>query len=251
MTDRMNRDERIAAYLDGEMDDDDAAAFEAEVENDPELARELARFASNDDLLKAAFDPGSAAEDEALLDRMGLSGSDAPLVRTIDRTTLREPANDDVPVLTRRWWMPGGAVAAALALVLVLRPGSPPQQDGAFADAMDRLPSRQEARLADGRTVMPLLSFRVGDGRYCREYIRSGGLDAGHGIACRDTDGWDIEAHVPGAAAHLAAGEQIETATGENTIALDEAYSRLNASDPLSSEDEKQAMTMRWLDNPK
>ena len=128
----IDRDERLAAWLDGALQPDQAAAFEAELAGDPALAEQAFAWRGNDALLRAAFDgPIAQGVDAQLIARMG----------------LQAPAANDNPPLRRWGWPLGGAIAAGLALALVLT-GNPlgfgMQQDSAaqFAAAMEQLPSR-------------------------------------------------------------------------------------------------------------
>lgn len=237
--DGTNRDERIAAYLDRQMSNETMAVFEAEMEQDPTLADEVARLMENDALLRSAFDaPLHEAADDAVIARMGLA---SPPVLA---------ANDNAPFLRKWRWPLGSALAASVALAFFMqaKPGS--RTDAQFASAMDSLMSRQTAQLDGGATLTPVLSFRAEDGRYCREYVVSGGEDAGSGIACRDNDGWMVEAQIK-ASARIADPSRIETASGADEAALAEAYTRLGASDPLDAQKEKQAIADSWKKNAK
>ncbi len=78
----MNRDEQIVAFLDGRLSDSEMNAFEAELEQNAELAEEVARIAGNDDLLRAAFDgPMQEPVDQSLIERMGLGAAETPYHR--------------------------------------------------------------------------------------------------------------------------------------------------------------------------
>ena len=226
------------------------AVFEAELERDPSLAEDLARYGENDTSLQAAFSqPVAAGVDEQLLARMGLSRPPllkAPLPDAAPEPDARmTPANDDMP-LFRRWrWPAGGAIAASLAALLLFQTGQSPEAEQKFAQALETLPSRQVAQLTPGETLIPVLSFRAGDGRYCREYIRRGGREDGTGIACRDSESWQVEAFVAGTGP-IPDGGRIEAASGANPAALEATYARLKASDPLNGEKEKQAISDSW-----
>ena len=234
MTNGMTKDERIAAYLDGHLDDEAMAAFEAEMEQDATLADEMARLADNDALLRAAFEaPLAEKTDDMLLMRMGLA-------------TPRVLAANDNSALIRKWrWPVGGALAAsaALALFIQAQPGS--QADAQFARAMDSMMSRQTAQMEGGATLTPVLSFRAADGRYCREYVRGGVSDTSSGIACRDEGGWTIEAQTEGSA-RIADSTRVETASGADDTVFAQAYARLGASDPLDAEKEQRAIADGW-----
>jgi hypothetical protein len=245
MVQKLSTEERIAAFLDGQMSDADMAAFEADMDADPILADAVARYGANDDMLRAAYDaPMQQGVDEALLARMGLN--EQPTAQIIDLASVRKAkmaaANDATPSGWQRWrWPALGAVAAAVVAIVMTQTGPATSSDPQFAQAMEATPSGQIAKLAGGETVQPLLTFKAGDGRYCREFSRSGTT----GIACRGRDGWNIEAKAKGET-ELGNSGQIETAAGADDAALANAYARLKASDPLDSQAEKVLIAKGW-----
>lgn len=232
MTEQDRRDERIAAYLDGAMDSTEAAAFEAELAGDPLLAAELAEWRANDVLLREAYaGPVEAGVDDRLLHRMGLAQAPSP-----------SAANDN-PAGRRRWrWPAGVATAAALALALLLRP--PAASTGADLQALEQLAALDTARTG-GASITPVLTARAADGRWCREFVRSGGAAPGRGIACRGASGWTLEAFAPGEES-APDDNRIVPASGPQAQALDRAYARLDTDDPLDPAQEKVAMARGW-----
>lgn len=66
------------------------------------------------------------------------------------------------------------------------------QIEQSLAEALEQLPSSGSdwAALADGRKVMPVLSFRSHSGDWCREYLVATTEAAWHGVACRAEQGW-------------------------------------------------------------
>jgi anti-sigma-K factor RskA len=230
----MNRDEQIAAFLDGRLSGQELRVFEAELESDPGLAAEVARIAGNDDLLRAAFDaPMHEPVDKALIERMGL-GVASPVAAS---------AANDNPPFWRRWQLPvGGAIAASLALAMVLQLGG--GSNDAFSVAMETTPSLVAASLGDQGIVTPQLTFAANDGRFCREFLKEGGA-AETGIACRSDGKWKIEARVKGGFKLQDSGE-IATAAGADGTSLDSVYERLGASDPLDAASEKALIEGKW-----
>ncbi len=231
----MNRDEQIAAFLDGRLSGEELRVFEAELEGDSALADEVARIAGNDDLLRAAFNaPMHEPVDQALIERMGLGGT-APVAAS---------AANDNPPFWRRWQLPvGGAIAASIALAMVLQLGG--GSNDAFSFAMETTPSSVAVSLGDGSKVTPQLTFAANDGRYCREFLNESGGGAETGIACRSDGQWTIEARVKGGSKLQDLGE-IATAAGADSGALDSAYERLGASDPLDATAEKALIEGKW-----
>lgn len=240
MTGKPDLDERIAAYLDGTMSESEAEAFEQEIADDPLLAAEFERLSGNDDLLREAFaEPGV---DDAFLARMGLGGGEQPIAQPLDSGPV---AANDNPPFWRRWSVPlGGAIAANLVLVATLS-----LQQGAGApgigEALETTPSGQLASLDDGASLTPLLSFEAGDGRYCREFAYASGAAESGGIACRGSDGWQVEAWGAGAARMPDPGD-IALASGAESSTLEETYARLQASDPILAAREKALIARGW-----
>ncbi|RDV02623.1 hypothetical protein DXH95_11730 [Sphingorhabdus pulchriflava] len=233
-----DRAETIAAYLDGNLTGEARARFEAEMRDDAALAAEVHQWQASDAMVRAAFPLSEDGIDAALLERLGLGTVEG------EAKALPVAANDN------RWsWgrigLVGGALAASLAIAMVLfQP-----EAGGFADdqqfqiAMEKLPSGQTRELASGDTVGPVLTFRAGDGRFCREFS---GENTGGGIACRSGGKWTIEAQAKYGAV-VGNGSEIGTAAGSEPAALDTAMERLKASDPLNGDKEKIAISLGWI----
>jgi hypothetical protein len=247
MSEHTNRDEWISAYLDGALDAAGMAEFERAMAQDDALAAEVERLLGNDDLLRAAFDgPMQNGIDDALLERMGLADP-APSAEVIALPVSGEQsiaANDNQPIW-RRWRLPAaGAMAAAIALAITL--GLPGSGGMPFSAALDATPSGQLAMLDDGAELMPVLTFVAGDGRFCREFSLGTGSQGGKGIACRSGAGaWQVEA-LEGGATRLTDSGQIVLAAGAESTALDAAYDRLAATDPLQSAREEALIAADW-----
>lgn len=236
------RDLRIAAFLDGEMSEEECAAFERELERNPELAEEVARFSGNDDILREAMGVEEIdVSDQAFLARMGLSQSQQP--GTGSTIEPPAPANDNPPFWKRWHFRAGAALAASLALILTVTL----QGSGApgLGDALDNTPSGQIAALDGGATVMPVLSFEAGDGRFCREFVVEAASKASSGLACRSSTNWKIEAWSDDAIEIPYSGE-IALAGNEWPQDLDSAYLRLDAGDPIPVEREREIIASGW-----
>lgn len=236
-----DHDLRVARYLDGEMSAEERKDFEKEIVAQPGLAAQLARWGSNDDSLRAAFDKPFP---EDLERRLGLAAP-AELI-SLDDVRARRTA----PLLRRPGWLwaSGGAIAAGFAFLLYLGVAGS-TRDGfggeAFQVAMTRLPSARTGKLGDGRPVTPQLTFRDGQGRFCREFAL-GGADPEQGIACLRGRTWQIEARIEGAASPEGEAGEYRTAGGTDGAGLDPVYQRLGASDPLDGATESALIRSGW-----
>ena len=232
-----DQEERLAAWLDGAMSDAEAAEFERMLDSDPELAARAASWKANDSFIAQAFAPLAQQQpDPALLARLGLAEDPVP-----------HAANDNPPWWRGRGLMIGsGALAAGLALVMVLvGRGTAPAGGDELSLALDTTPSLHTARLADGRMIEPRLTVRAADGRWCREYV-SGDKDV---LACRGDQGWETIGE--GKAASSVGDDSngsgnIALAGGPDGAALDAAYARIGASDPLDAAAEAGLINDKW-----
>jgi hypothetical protein len=219
-------EQRLAAWLDGALAPEDAAAFEAELAADPELAARAANWRANDTFLAEALAPlAERPIDPALLAKMGLAAPAA--------------ANDNPPWWRRHGVPLGGAIAASLAMVLLLvQPGE--QRRDALSLALDTTPSLKPAQLKDGRVIEPTLTLRAADGRWCREF-RSGGTIS---LACRKEGRWTVEGEARGNGP--AASGDLGLAGGAENGALDALYRKIGASDPVGAAREAELIAKGW-----
>lgn len=227
-------EERLAAFLDGEMSEAEAAAFEAQLAADPALAARAEAWCANDDRISAAFAPVAAMPlPQDLLAKLEA----VPDVIAASKVTA---ANDNPPAW-RRFAMPlGGALAASLAALFLI--GPKPEASGGrdLSYALETGRSLQPVRLADGQTVTPTMTIRTADGRFCREFQQADTT----GLACRSDGKWAVEAKAAGTGPSEQTG--IAVAGGADASALDAAYKRLGASDPLGAAEEAKLISGNW-----
>ena len=238
-------DETIAAYVDGELADEPRAALEAQLAADASLAARVEAQRRLRSRLSAAFDPVLA--EPAPRDLLALIRGEAPLAAVVDLAARRKAGPT--------WGWPQGAAVAASLLVGVLfgaafmRIAQPtailsPAADGVtaagpLARALDgQLASDQPAAAA----VRVGLTFRDGDGRYCRTFAtsHSGGLA---GVACRAGGGWRVEAS---ARAAPAPSGGMRTAAAETPPAVLAAVDAMIAGEPLDARQEAAARAAGW-----
>lgn len=224
----MDRDDRLAAYVDGELAPADHDAFEQELAADPALQAEVARQRGLRARLAAAFDP--------VLDEP------VPLALTLAAQAANEPRRG-------AWRAPQwAAMAACLALGvlagrLALAPSAGPlaAKDGALV-ARGSLARALDGQLAvDQGPVRIGVSFKSADGRYCRTFQSR--PDRLAGLACRDAAGWTARALAawtpPDEGAYRTAGSETPPAV---LAAVDAAI----AGAPLDARGELAARARGW-----
>jgi len=169
----MNPDERLIAYVDGELPAPDRAVFEAEMAADPALAARVAGHRRLSARISGAYAP---VLDEPV---------PAQLI------AVASSANDRGPRGSLPWW---AAMAACLVVGVLGGRAFWPEQ-GPLAvrggelvarDSLDRALTTQLA--SQGGVVKVGLTFRARDGRYCRTFrsVR----DNLAGVACRRDGRW-------------------------------------------------------------
>ncbi|MDF8331761.1 anti-sigma factor family protein [Novosphingobium cyanobacteriorum] len=234
MTVTPEQEDRLAAWLDGALPEGEAQAFAMELAANPALRALEQEWRANDRLIADAFAPVAEAPiDPALLRKMGLEPEPA--------VASSLAANDNQPARWRRFAPWGGAaMAAGIALAVML--GRPAPVDP-LSQALDRTPSLASATLPDGRRIEPTLTVRAADGRWCREYRSAGSI----ALACRNGAGrWTTEGEGAAPAGQPQSSDGIAMASGPEGAALDGAYRRLGASDPVDAGAEARLIGGGW-----
>lgn len=187
--------ERLAAFADGELPEAEARLVEADVAQNPDLARQVAAHRALRQRLSAHFAPILNAP---LPDHLVAPlASPDPSVVDFAKARQRRDTRRGIP----RWtWIAGPALAASLVLAVIL-----PGQDNAdttlvegrayaansLAKALDSQLSSASPASAQTRI---LLSFKDSAGTYCRAFSGK----AKSGIACRDQQGWQLRKLIGG-----------------------------------------------------
>lgn len=233
-------DETLMRRVDGELTPDEGAAIDAAAAADPVLAGRLSALRSLRTLTREAFPAEADPRDAALA---ALIAGAAPAARGPSWTERLKAAF--APSLLPVW-----AAGAAAAFVLGLMVGGPGGEPGfvvgprgQIADAT--LTRVLDQRLAgqgadgDGRSVG--LTFRDGDGRWCRTFSAAG--DGVAGLACREEGGWAVRALAPFTAA---APDAIRTASADIPAPVLAAVDAAQAGDILDAAAEARARDAGW-----
>ena len=225
----MTRDERLFAYVDGELDAADRAAFEAEMAADPQLAAEVALHQSLADRVSAAYAP---VLDEPVPPRL---------------VAMAATANDEAS-RGARLGLPAWAAMAACLVAGVLAGRLAWPQSGLLVSRGGDLVARGDLATALGAqltaepgVVRVGLTFRAADGRYCRTFHSARERLAG--LACRQGDHWIAEVATP---FRPGPTPDYRTAASDTPPAVLATVDRLIAGAPLDAAQERAARDAGW-----
>jgi hypothetical protein len=174
--------EELAAFADSQLDEPRRSEVAAAVAADPALAKEVERHRELKDKLAAHFAP---ILDQPVPESLtSLLGGAQPKVADLTAARQRKAARG-----FPRWgWIVGPALAASLALAVFLPRGGGVPEGYAGRELAAALDDQLVATQASNAPTRILLSFRDGDGQFCRAYSNA----AQSGIACKDDTGWQL-----------------------------------------------------------
>ncbi|RCS30169.1 hypothetical protein DEO45_08910 [Rhodanobacter denitrificans] len=243
-------DDTLQAYVDGELDAPATARVDAALAHDDVLARRVRQLQALNAQLRAAFDP---VLDEPAPERLSaLLQPPAAIPVTpfvvpaggyrMDTARRRAP---------RRWFVPGAALAASVALLAVAlwwwRPGGElvrMQGSQSFAaGALERALDHALASEPDAKALVSIgLSFRSNDGRICRTFVLRP-APARAGLACHGDAGWELP--VLGAAAPREGGELRQAASSMPPAVQAAVDARLRG-EAFDAQQERAARAAGW-----
>jgi len=260
-------DEILSAYLDGELSLREREQVARAIAESDELAARLQRLERADAQATALLGEMDSRPLPADVERLLEAGNCEPENEAGERARARViPFRRPIAALVQgHGW--GAALAASLALVIGfgagLMTGAPEsdrlrlalaeQASGTIAPAHPLYAALQEAPSgrdyvveADGSAdmrVTPVLSFRTGEGRYCRELAIEAGARASRGVLCREAgEVWRIRA----LASIPPSGEGYVPASGEAPPVIEQTIDRLIGGAPLDAEAEARAIENAW-----
>ncbi|HEY8554513.1 MAG TPA: hypothetical protein VIL43_08245 [Burkholderiales bacterium] len=241
-------DEALSALIDGSLPAEQAAALEARLEREPQLA---ARFEAMRRADRAVRDAYRAVVEEPLPERV------LDLLRE-----RRGGADDRVAALERRprrsppaWWPHALAAGIALAVGIGLgfglgrRAGEPPTllaapapvpAGSALYELLESAPSGIPTPIDGAATAEVRFTFKAQDGDWCRELSVTAPAATNAAVACRRAGVWRVE--LVGAAA--VAGETYRPADAESPFR--EAVDALIEGEPLEPGAERELLANGW-----
>ena len=186
----MVSDETFFAWLDGELDLEEAARVEAQVAADPRLSAMAAEHRSMQRKLKGAFD---TVKDAPLPAPLAAALRDPPQAAVIDLAEARKRRQPWAWPPMTQW----AAMAATLALGLFVgtlapqaREAAPVEVEGGKIYAASALDHALNSELASAPRgdVRIGLTFRDQSGAVCRSFTDT----ASSGLACRENGRWQL-----------------------------------------------------------
>ncbi|HEY8003441.1 MAG TPA: hypothetical protein VIE16_04395 [Phenylobacterium sp.] len=225
----MSDDERVIAYVDGELAGEARVAFEAQMSADPALAAEVARHRALAARVAVAYAP---VLEEPVPPRL---------------TALAGAANDRGPI-GRPAWPQWAAMAACLVLGVAAGRAFWPEQGPLAArggellarGALDRALTTALAS-EPGGAIRVGLTFKAADGRYCRTFESP--ADRLAGLACRRDGRWRAQTTTAWAPPPASAYRQ---AASELPPAVLAAVDGLSAGPSLDAAAERAARDRGW-----
>jgi anti-sigma factor RsiW len=194
-------EEILQAYVDRELGATEVAQIDAALAHDELLARRVQQLRAIRAQLKSLFDP---VLDEPVPEQLSALLRPAPpavSVSTVPPTTQTGHRGFGAGRrrTSRRWLVPGAAVAASLAVLAVAfwwPAGSSlvRMQDGQqfAAGALSRTLDQGLASAPDRSAAVTIgLTFRSADGHICRTFARRAS-PAMAGLACHEAAGWSL-----------------------------------------------------------
>lgn len=214
--------EQVAAWADGQLDGEEAQAVAQAVATSPALQAEVAAHRALRERLAAHFAPVMQQPPD-LEHLRTLTGADNVTALPVRRAKPR-------------WvWLAAPALAASVALVVMLKPSSPPA-GYAGTELAAMLDNQLVADQKPGGDSRILLSFRAHGGAFCRAFADG----ATAGIACRDRQGWKLE----GSGAPATGGGEYRQA-GSAQAVMQQAQDMAEG-DALGPQEEAQARKAGW-----
>lgn len=244
-------DEKLGAYIDGELSTEEAAALEQELAADAGLQARLDALLATNAAARDLF---------AEVDRQPMPAAVLGLLAE------KETGPENVVAFPRRaveriFSMPV-AIAASVALVVgflvvdlsrqATGPMSPMEAlsagsidtGSALYQLLEENSSGQPVELGNDQIGAAVLSFADTSGRYCRQLQVASTESVAHAVACRGNDAWQVEAV---AFADPGPGGQFQPAGAMTPLDIISAVDALiGDAEPLDNAQENHAISRGW-----
>jgi len=247
-------DEMLMRFADGELDADEMAVIEKAMEADDDLVARVAMFIETKAGAQAALrplleEPVPEKLKAAVEGMVAAKRAEDARVEAAPATVVPFEARKSQRPAVRQWTLP---LAASIAAVIGGLAGywaageSGPQPgglsvagvvDSTIGGALGSVPAGEEVTLAAGDRFRAIATFRDDADNVCREFeLDSDGRSTVVAVACNAAGEWRVSFAVS------APGEAGGYAPASSTEALDAYLSAIEAGEPLSGEEEAEAL---------
>lgn len=234
-------DQILSAFLDDELSTDEAEQVRDYIAEHDEAAARLAQLAMTDQRVRAYVDDLSAT----------------PMPRKVLALLDDDAANNVIPlhassglkgVVQQHF-----AAAASVALIIGFGFGYAWQSEPTsslqteIAQVLEQQSSGTSYTIADGKRLLPQLTFTNSDGEFCRQYQLQDEQQqtAEVAIQCRRDEQWQRVAM-----AEIAYTKATEYRTASTSHALDSVLDQIMSAAPLTAEQEQTQLRSAWQQTP-
>lgn len=228
-------DEELSAFLDGELPAEASKRVAAALDEDETLRRRLQRLAFADRALASAYAAIGDSKMPAWV--TALIAGDGPRPEQPDPPSrLAAPIAAGVALIVGAafgWLIAAPKGVSDAALAGIVSPAS------ALNEALETSPSGAEVAIFRGKKAELILTFRSGDGAWCREFTVTTPKDAAHAVACRNNGKWRVEF-----AASAPTSDQLDAPS--EVAAFDGALQTLRPGPALSPPEEEAMLREHW-----
>jgi hypothetical protein len=236
-------DDKLSAFLDGELPPEEMTALERSLAADTALAARLQQLAG----ASRAF-----ADSIASIDARPLPASVGSLL-TADGARVIPFRRRSLPlfVMEHRAVAASIVCAAAVWSVAMLTrvpelPASNPliAANSPLGRALDGAQTGERTEIGRGVSVEPQLTFASAADSFCRQYRLASDSAVAEAIACREDETWQVK--VTSFAVAARAGPDYQTARSPRSPALEAFIDANIAGDPLDREAEAELIARDW-----
>lgn len=247
-------DDKLSAYIDGELSPSEINEIKLALKNDPAVGARMERLKRPDALISAAYgkiddEPMPDSVMDLLRDTGDAENSGEKVIQFAPRPAAKSPALWAVPLAASIALAIGVGVGMQIAadhsrnenqfaLAGVIDSSSP-----VFA-ALESTPSATMVETPDG-TITPILTFKSENGDYCREYVVANDAVTNRAVACRHEGQW-VTQFAALAPPNSAMPNEYSTASVEITTQFNNLIESMMADEALNSEEEG-SLLERWL----
>ena len=246
-------DEKLSAYIDGELSPSEVNEINEALKADPAVAARLERLKQPGALIAAGYgeiddEPMPDSVMDLLRDTGDTENPGEKVIQFAPRPAAKSKASWAVPLAASVALAIGVGVGMQIAADRTNRDGRLAyvgvidQSSPVFA-ALESTPSATMVETPQG-TIMPVLTFKSANGEYCREYVVANDVAARRAVACRNEGQW-VTQFAALAPQNSVTPNGYSTASAEIATQFDSLIESMMADEALDTEQEAPLLG-RW-----